>query len=130
LGVTASDGEVLQLFKRVKAQEFPTQAEQQQYLASRRLSLADELFLLKINLLGQKLLSKLTTEGNQGTARLAKAEQVWTAKTSCRPGYVVQHCKQFKGASTTSTPPASVLIEQVAALVTGRCINLAACAKE
>jgi len=130
LGATASDGEVMQLFKRVRAEEFPTEAELQQYLASRRLSLADELFLLKVNLIAQKMLTKLVSEGKQGQARLTEAGQRWTAKTSCRAGYVVQHCKQFTGPRRSSSPPASVLMEQVAAIVSGRCTNLAACAKE
>lgn len=130
LGVTASDAEVLKLFKRVRATEFPTEAELRQYLASRRLSMADELFLLKVNLLGQKLLAQVPKEGKQAEARLVEAERRWTARTSCSAGYVVKHCRQFTGGATTGTPPASVLIEQVATLVTGRCINLAACAKE
>ncbi len=49
-GVTVSDADAMQLFKHVKAQEFPTEAAQRQYFASRKLSLADELFLLKIDL--------------------------------------------------------------------------------
>jgi hypothetical protein len=131
-GLTATDAEVSQLFKRVKAEEFPTEAAQQQYFASRKLSLADELFLLKIDLLEQKLLTKAQLGGKQAVAKFTEAAQRWTAKTTCRPGYVVQHCKEYTGAPkpTPSQPSASVMIEQIAAIATGRCINLAACARQ
>jgi hypothetical protein len=129
-GVTASATEVQQLFKRVKAAEFPTEAQLHQYLASRRLSLADELFLLKVNLIEQKLLKKLEQGGKQASAKLTETAQRWTAKSTCRPGYVVQHCKEYKGGQTypSGLPSASVMIEQVAAIATGRCINRPACA--
>ena len=129
-GVTASDAEVMRQFNRVKAKEFPTEAEQRQYLESRRLSVGDELFLLKIDLISQKLLKKLQQGGSLAAAKLTADAQRWTAKTRCRPGYVVEHCREYKGAPIyrAGLPSASVLIEQVAAIATGRCINRPACA--
>ncbi len=129
-GVTVSDADAMQLFKHVKAQEFPTEAAQRQYFASRKLSLADELFLLKIDLVEQKLVKKAEQGGKQTVASFNEAAQRWTAKTTCRPGYVVQHCKEYTGAPAPSPshPPASVMVEQVAAIATGRCTNRPACA--
>lgn len=131
-GLTATDAEVMQLFKRVKAEEFPTEAALRQYLASRKLSLADELFLLKIDLLEQKILTKAQQGGKQAVAKFTAAAQRWTTKTTCQSGYVVQHCKEYTGAPkpTPSQPSASVMIEQIAAIATGRCINLPACARQ
>jgi hypothetical protein len=128
-GVTATDGEVLQYFKRTTAERFPDEAKFRRDLASRRESVSDELLLLKLDLLSQKFQQKTGAGGNQASAKLVEAEQRWNAKTSCSSGYVVQHCKQYTGEST-STPSPAVLMEQVARIATGRCINLAACGKQ
>jgi hypothetical protein len=132
LGVKASDAEVLQFYKRSFAAQYPNQAALNGYLASTRASVSDELLLVKLDLLSQKTLQKVKAEGARGPAELSQAEARWTAKADCRPGYVVEHCKQFHGEPPPSaaSPPASVLMEQVAALATGRCTNLAACAKQ
>ncbi len=126
-GVKATDGEVMQLFKRTKAEQFPKEGELQQYLARTRRSLADELFVIKLNLLSQKVQQKLSAGGKQVLAKFTEAGQRWTAKTDCRAGYVVKHCRQYVGESTSSTPSPAVLMEQVA-VITGRpCINRLAC---
>jgi len=130
-GITVTEGEVQQLFKKVKAEEYPTAGDLRQYLESHRSGLADLLFILKLDVLQQKASTKLTAGGQQAATEFAAAGRRWTAKTSCSAGYVVQDCKQFTGGATFSgTLPASILMEQVAALVTGRCVNRAACGKE
>lgn len=129
MGVTATDGEVLQVFKRSTAELFPNEAQFRRVLASQRSSMSDELFRVKLNLLAQKVQQKASAEGKQAPAKLTEAEQRWNAKTSCSAGYVVQHCKQYTGASASAPAPA-VLIEQVAKITTGRCINLPACGKQ
>lgn len=131
VGVTVNDGEVLRFFKRSNAERFPKESEFQHYLASKRESVSDELLLLKLDLLAQKTQRKMTSGGKPVIAKLVAAEQKWTSKTTCSPGYVVVHCKAYTGEpAVASSPPASVLIEQVAALATGRCTNLAACGKQ
>jgi hypothetical protein len=132
-GVTVTDGEVLEYFRHLKKDHpyLSTEARVRNYFASRRLSLADFLFTLQLDLLSQKIQQKVASGGKQALAELTEAEQRWTAKTSCRPGYVVQHCKQYRGEPEySSSPPPSILMEQVAALATGRCINRPACAKQ
>jgi hypothetical protein len=128
-GVTVTDGEVQRFFQGIKAREYPTEADLQRYLAGKRWTLPDLLLQAKLELLGTEILKKIATP--QGRLKYTEAERRWTEKTSCRPGYVVEYCKQFKGGATyPSTPPPSVLLEQVAALVTGHCVNLAACGKQ
>jgi hypothetical protein len=123
-GLTATKQEALQLYRQVKVRFTPA------ILAGKRWSLSDALFLLKLNVLGQKALKKFEAGGPQASARLATAEERWTAKTTCRAGYVVQYCREHKGgANDASTPAPSVLMEQVAKIVTGRCVNRAACGK-
>jgi hypothetical protein len=128
-GVTASDREVRQLLDEIKAREYPKKGELERYLAATRASLSDELFVVKLNVLGQKLLHKVEVGGQKVNAAFTKEGERWTAKTTCSPGYVVEHCKQYKGEPTPAPTSPSVLLEQVAELVTGQCVNLPACAE-
>jgi hypothetical protein len=129
--VGASDPEVLGFYKRSTKERFPSEAVASSYLTARRATLSDELLVMKLDLLSQKTLEKVKAQGTSGSSDLAQAEARWTAKTDCSPGYVVEHCKQFHGeaAHTAANPSAAVLMEQVAAIATGRCTNLAACGK-
>lgn len=126
-GVKATDDEVMQLFEQTKATQFPKPGQLQEYLASNRRSLADEMFVVKMNLLSQKIQQKIATNGKQVLAKIAEAGRRWTAKTSCSVGYVVQHCRQYTGESASSLPSASNLLEQVAVITGRRCINTPAC---
>jgi hypothetical protein len=132
-GVTVTDGEVQQYFKQLQSSHpyLSTESRVRNYFASRKLNLSDFFFVLKLDLLSQKIQQKFGGPGDRRFAKLNEAEQQWTAKTSCRSGYVVQHCKQYKGEPEySSSPPPSILMEQVAALATGRCINRPACARQ
>lgn len=129
VGATATDGEALQILRRFMVKQFPSEARYRRDLASRRESVSDELLLLKVNLLVSKLQQKASREGKQLSAMTTEAERRWNAKTNCSSGYVVQHCKQYTGGSYPSQGPA-VLMEQVAKIATGRCVNLPACGKQ
>ena len=126
-GVKATDGEVMQLFKQIKAEQFPKEAELQQYLSDTRRSLSDELLVVQLDLLSRKAEQKLNAGGTQMLARFTEAGQRWTAKTNCRAGYVVEHCKQYTGAPAPSGPTAAVLMEQVATITGRPCTNREAC---
>jgi hypothetical protein len=95
------------------------------FLASRRRSIADELLLIKLDLLSQNAAAKL--KGSEATVKLTEAGQRLTAKTSCLQGYVVQHCKQYTPSSTSTMPSSAVLVEQVATITGSRCVNRPAC---
>jgi len=129
-GMTVTEQEVQQLFKQIRAEQYPTEVDLRGYLSGRRWSLPDLLLTVRLDLLGRDAESKIAAGGKQA-AEFADAEQQWAARTSCNAGYVVAHCKQFKGAEIyPDALSPSVLLEQVAALVTGRCINRQACGKE
>lgn len=129
-GVTVTEGEVQEFFKKVRVGLYETEAELHQYLLSRRESLADLMTITKLEALEQKAGNKIKAGGAQVAAQFSAAERKWTTKTTCRAGYVVEYCKQFKGRQTyAGTLPPAVLMEQVATLATGRCVNLAACGK-
>lgn len=132
-GIKATDGEVTKLLNEIKARQFPKgEGEFQRYLASNRRSLADELFVVKLDVLRRKIVQEVNTGGKQTLARFTEAGQRLTAKTSCHAGYVVQHCKQYTGQPYTGQPASSlpspaVLLEQVAVITGLPCINLPAC---
>jgi hypothetical protein len=132
-GVKVSDPEVLSFYRQSSREQYPSTAEAHRQLTAARTSVADELLVAKEKLLAHKLDQKIQAGGTRGQRRSNAAEKRWTAKTSCRPGYVIQYCSQFTGGEpspTASSPPATVLIEQVATLATGRCISAAACARQ
>jgi hypothetical protein len=129
--VSATDPEVLAFYKRATATRFPNQEGVTRYLTDTRATLSDELLVDKLDLLSQKTLERIKAQGSEGQTALQRSEARWTAKTDCRAGYIVEHCKQYRGEPprTAANPPASVLMEQIAALAIGRCTNLAACGK-
>jgi hypothetical protein len=133
LGVTVSDAEVRQLFNTVRRREFPTEQDLKRYLAGRGWTLSDELYSLKLNVLAKKVEQKMaagkqTAGGKQMLTTLAEAGQNATAKTNCRAGYVVQHCKGYKGDTHVPyvTSPA-VLMEQVATVAGRPCLERSSC---
>jgi hypothetical protein len=127
LGITASDADVQRLLAEVKEREFPKPGQFEQYLAINHRSLADELFVLRLNVLSNKLARRAHAEGTRAVIRrLSEAGQKWTAKTECRPGYVVQHCRQFRKVPE-KTPDPGILLEQVATITGVPCVNHQAC---
>jgi hypothetical protein len=122
LGLGATPAEVERLFRTVQAREFPKETELRQYLAERHWSVADELFLLKRDLLSEKLKSKLLQKyagasGQLALARYAKDKNgLWTGKTICRAGYVVQGCSEYgpaQAAAARADPSPAILIEEL-----------------
>jgi hypothetical protein len=118
-GMTVTTAEVDAEFRRLRTELFPTDAELRTYLAERRWSLADELFLVKKNLLTTKLRAKIEEmfASHGGFAAVVNyshaAAAKWTAKTDCRAGYVTVGCKQDHGAELSGPSP-NVLLEAVA----------------
>jgi hypothetical protein len=106
-GGKVTDKEVQQQLSIFKHQEFPTEADFYKYLASTGMSVSDMLLLMKNGVLGTKLQQKVVAKGltaqqqGQAFAKFAtEFKKKWTAKTSCRPGYVVPGCKQYKGSES------------------------------
>jgi len=127
LGLTASDGELRHTLEQVKAAEFPKPGQFERYLAGNRRTLADEFVVLKLNVLSQKLEQRAHYEGAKTVIRkLSEVGRSWTAKTDCRAGYVVPHCRQFRKWRTVVADPA-VLLEQVATITGVKCVNREAC---
>jgi len=118
-GEGVTDQEVRRQLERVKTEQFPKPGAFQAYLRERHWSEADEMYLLKRNLLDEKFFQRITREGNKSgggravvTRLVEEANQKQTGKTTCKPGYIVWQCKQYKGSSDTQPP--AVLVEQIA----------------
>jgi len=126
LGITASGAEVTSKLRKIEATEYPGRGQFQRYLASSRRSLADELLVVKLDVLEQQLGQQLSAHGRNAAIRLAEAGRKVSAKIDCRSGYVVPHCRQFKVARTTTRSPV-VLLEQVATITGIPCVNRQAC---
>jgi hypothetical protein len=110
-GVNVTEEEVEQMLKRVEARQYPRPGQFQESLAARRRTLGQEQFLAKIDLLQQKLEQRIQS-GNAKYASLAKELASSANDAVCDTGYVVPHCKQFKGQGYTGPSP-SVLLRQV-----------------
>jgi hypothetical protein len=126
-GVTASAGEVSRFLAR-RDSELQPDDPRRHLLDAHQISHSDEMLESTVDLLYEKVQAKLHAGGSQAASRLAALERSWTGRTSCRPGYVVPHCAQYT--NQAANPSASILMEQVAALATGRCINRPACSKQ
>jgi hypothetical protein len=118
VGVTVDNSEIQAAFASLRSSEFPTETALHEYLAQRRWSLSDELFLVKRDLLGTKLLEsvhkKLGAKASEAQidAYYKALAAKWLAKTSCIRGYVVEGCKQYVApASPSAVSPASVIEE-------------------
>jgi hypothetical protein len=129
LGITVSDGAVERSYKQSTDRVYPTEASYRDYLANTGESVADALLEAKLDLIGDAVLKKAATP--TGRVQFGLAEQRLASKISCKPGYVVEYCRGYKSTKQyPTTPPPSVLMEQVATLVTGHCVNLAACREQ
>ncbi|THD79798.1 MAG: hypothetical protein E7812_08725 [Phenylobacterium sp.] len=129
MGITVTAASVQAFSRRVQAADYASEAQFRHFLESTGETQADSTLEAKVELLGAKVLKKIAATA--GRERYVIDGGRWDAGAVCQPGYVVEYCKEFTGGTTyPSTPPPSVLMEQVAALVTGRCINVAACAEQ
>lgn len=130
LGIAVSHAEVVKLARQRDAALFPNEAAHRTSLAMHHTTYADELLNTEVALISQKLFAKVRASRDYGS--LLTLEKRWIAKTNCRSDYIVETCKQYatQPAAAPQSLSASVLMEQVAALATGLCINLPACAKQ
>jgi hypothetical protein len=122
LGLSATGSEVNRMFAETKATTFPKEGQFQEYLAARHWDLETELVQLKRNLIVMKILAKFKqaaakSGGKWQTAYVNYVEsskKKWAAKITCRAGYVVEACKQYKQPATEPPAPAPLLEALVA----------------
>jgi hypothetical protein len=132
VGITASEADVHRKLEEVKKLEYPAPGSFETFLKRTRRSLDDELLVVKLNVLNDKLFRQAHDLGvKRLLSKVSEAGLRWTNKTNCRAGYVVPHCRQFREGSTPtpkgpSEDPA-ILMEQLATVTGVACINRIAC---
>jgi hypothetical protein len=131
-GVVVSPAEVQASFKQTRVTNYPTEADLHRYLASRNQAVADLLLEIKLELLSTRLSRKAAALGGLAAFKhiLETNHQRLVERTSCSPGYVVESCSQYRGGSTYPGRTPSALLEQVSAVVTDKCVDLAGCGKQ
>jgi hypothetical protein len=119
LHANVSEREVMAQLQGIEHQQFASPVAFRKYLADEQRTLADELYLLKRNLLDTKFLARLKQRtaalggGEQTTQRLVQENIAhWSAKTDCSPHYLAWQCKQY-GSRAAASPSAAVLLEQL-----------------
>jgi hypothetical protein len=119
LHVSLSDAELHKEFLRWRAATYKTDAKFQAYMKERQLVLSDVLYQLKRNILVTRLLPTFQAQvkraggGERVYAKLAlERYHNLIAKTSCKAGYVMEDCKEYR-APATPLPSSNVIIEGI-----------------
>jgi phosphatidylethanolamine-binding protein (PEBP) family uncharacterized protein/uncharacterized membrane protein YgcG len=117
-GITVSEAEVKQRLAELERKSFPKAGSLQKFLSKSGETEADLLARIKVELLASRIAAKIAAgkSSAQRTTLLAGFQKNfqthWRGLTSCNPGYVMEDCKQYKGApeagvSSGSTPSTS-----------------------
>ncbi|HSZ05035.1 MAG TPA: hypothetical protein VK778_07530 [Solirubrobacteraceae bacterium] len=106
-GVSPSEAEVREEYARYSRKQFPNRGEQQRHLADTGESVADELLRVRTDMISGRIFKQATRRFGgiatkaelQAYGRWAvETEKQWVARTSCRAGYIVEGCKQYRTA--------------------------------
>ncbi|HTB71018.1 MAG TPA: hypothetical protein VK707_08565 [Solirubrobacteraceae bacterium] len=111
-GLVASEAAIRKYAEKMRKNGYTTRAEFTTSLANAGETLADQLFRAKVKVFSEEIEKQFgatsvasTNDPALGRFLLALPAR-WAAKTSCRSGYVVPNCKQYKG----KYPPEYVLM--------------------
>lgn len=107
--MSVSDAEVRQRFAQLVHQSFPKSGSLQKYLARSGENEADLLARIKVELLASHIAAHVTERASSSrrSALLAGFERNfqahWKRLTTCDPGYVMEDCREYKGAPENLT---------------------------
>jgi foldase protein PrsA len=118
LGIKLTSGEIKQRFVEVNHRLFPKEEELTHYIERTGQTVSDLMYRAKVQLFEVKnearvraaaqRLSSLPTAQRQAATLKLDAQlppgKSWAAKTSCRAGFVVSACKQYRGSSPPGLP--------------------------
>jgi phosphatidylethanolamine-binding protein (PEBP) family uncharacterized protein len=111
--ISVSEAEVKQRYAQLVHQSFPKSGSLKKYLAKSGETEADLLARIKVELLASKIAAKVTSgkSSAQRSALLSAFEKNfhahWKGYTDCKPGYVMEDCKQYKGKPENLTATSS-----------------------
>jgi phosphatidylethanolamine-binding protein (PEBP) family uncharacterized protein len=107
--MSVSEAEVKQRFAQLVHQSFPKAGSLHAYLAKSGETEGDLLARIKVELLAARIAAKVTAGKSpaQRTALLTAFEhsfqQHWKGLTDCKPGYVMEDCRQYTGGPESLT---------------------------
>ncbi len=102
--ISVSDAEVKRRFAQISKQSFPKTGSLQKFLAKADETEADLLARVKVELLESRIAAKVTAgkSGAQAKSVLASFQKAfqehWKRFTTCKSGYVMEDCSEYKGA--------------------------------
>jgi phosphatidylethanolamine-binding protein (PEBP) family uncharacterized protein len=112
-GITVSEAEVKRRLSGLEHKSFPKAGSLQAYLSKAHETEADLLARIKVELLASRIAAKISA-GKSAAQRSAllsgfqkNFQAHWKALTSCDHGYVMEDCKQYKGAPEAGVAPGS-----------------------
>ena len=112
-GVSVSEAEARQRLAKLKQQSFPKAGSLAKFLARSHETEADLLGRVKIELLESRIAAKVAAgkSAAQRKSVLAAFQQAferrWKSRTTCKPGYVMEDCSEYKGKPESQTSTSS-----------------------
>lgn len=101
--VTISESQAKARLATLEHQSFPKKGQLQQFLARYHETEADLLMRVRVELLREAISKQATSKASGSSAKAALAalqahfKARWKPVTSCKPSYVMEDCKQYKG---------------------------------
>jgi hypothetical protein len=116
LGVHVTNALVEKEYARYRKEAFKTDTEFRKYISERGWTVSDMLYRYKRSLLTSKILPKFQEKvkqaggGERAYFKLAlERYRQLISRTSCKPGYVVPECKEYREPATAQPSPRDVL---------------------
>jgi Raf kinase inhibitor-like YbhB/YbcL family protein len=101
--LSVSEAEVKQRFAKLQKQSFPKAGSLQKFFSTSHETEADLLARVKVELLESRIASQVTSgkSSAQATALLSSFQRAfqthWKRYTTCKSGYVMEYCSEYKG---------------------------------
>jgi hypothetical protein len=102
-GSSVSEAEVRERFQEERRAHYPTAASFRRLQQTSHQTVPDLMFALQTQMLSAKLLESFTTDHSHLKSEQAtiaafnkSIRSKWTARTDCKPGYVIRDCRQYK----------------------------------
>ena len=111
--LAVSETEVKQHLAKLEQQSFPKAGALQKFLASSHETEADLLARVRVELLQSRIAAQVTAgkPAGQRTSILASFQKAfqraWKGRTTCKAGYVMEDCSQYKGKPEDLAAPSS-----------------------
>jgi phosphatidylethanolamine-binding protein (PEBP) family uncharacterized protein len=115
--ISVGAGEVQKRLASLEKQQFPKAGQLQSYLRKSHQTKADLLARVKVELLQARISEQVAANASSNGAREAALASFqkrfaarWKAVTTCKPGYVMEDCREYRGApepQSTGAPGSS-----------------------